>query len=301
MIRRSATRALPRTVRVVGYNDMKELLEGWADLFSDKRPEIQFEFDLPGTKFAPSALAHRESPFAPMGAFMTPSQLEEYRKVRGIGVDPIPLKVAHASLDPAALSGPTAVFVHHSNPVHDIDLAVLSGVLRGDLRTWGDVGATGEWANRTIRIAGVDQGAVIGLFVRDVLLNGGRITDRMASFPQSSDVVRAVGSDPLCIGYAAAMRANPSVRPLGLRTERDHVAVVPNTDAIRNGTYPLDRFLVIYLSMPASAVGAEFVGVALSEQGQRVVENSSLGYIPLSSSEVVTEMERLRKAVVAEP
>ncbi len=65
---------------VVGYNDMRDLLEALVPLFAAAHPDIRIRLDLPGTRFAPAALARGESVFAPMGAEFTPTQLAEYRR-----------------------------------------------------------------------------------------------------------------------------------------------------------------------------------------------------------------------------
>ena len=91
-------------VKVVGYNDMREMLEAMTPIFTKVHPGIRFEWDLKGTRFAPAALAAGVSAFAPMGAEFTPSQLADFRRVTG--EEPLAVRVAHASVDLRALSGP---------------------------------------------------------------------------------------------------------------------------------------------------------------------------------------------------
>ena len=66
-------------ITVIGYNDMREMLEATVSAFSTMHPDVRFRLDLPGTRFGPAALAKGLSAFAPMGALFTPPQLEEYR------------------------------------------------------------------------------------------------------------------------------------------------------------------------------------------------------------------------------
>ena len=115
---------------VVGYNDMRDMLEALVPLFAAAHPDIRIRLDLPGTRFAPSALAKGESAFAPMGAEFTPAQLAEYRAA--VGADPLEFRVAHASLDPHALSGPLAVFVHRDNPLASVTVDQLRRVYTGE-------------------------------------------------------------------------------------------------------------------------------------------------------------------------
>src|SRR6266576_2459030 len=45
---------------VVGYNDMRDMLEALLPLFAAAHPDIRIGLDLPGTRFAPAALARGE-------------------------------------------------------------------------------------------------------------------------------------------------------------------------------------------------------------------------------------------------
>src|ERR1700681_4560026 len=56
---------------VVGYNDMRDILEALVPLFAAAHPDIRIRLELPGTRFAAAALARGESVFAPMGAEFT--------------------------------------------------------------------------------------------------------------------------------------------------------------------------------------------------------------------------------------
>jgi phosphate transport system substrate-binding protein len=118
-------------VVVVGYNDMREILNSMASTFSAKHRPVRFRFDLPGTRYAPAALAKGQSAFAPMGALFTPSQLADYRGVTSS--EPLAIRIAHASLDPRALSGPLAVFVHRDNPIQSLTLAQVARVFAGEV------------------------------------------------------------------------------------------------------------------------------------------------------------------------
>jgi hypothetical protein len=73
--------ALPATVSyldpdgavvVVGYNDMRDILAPLAARFTATHPSIRIALELPGTRFAPAALASGKSALAPMGAESSP-------------------------------------------------------------------------------------------------------------------------------------------------------------------------------------------------------------------------------------
>ncbi len=193
-----------RAIKIVGYNDMRDMLEPLVARFVAAHPGTQIALDLPGTRFAPAALAAGTSALAPMGAEFTPPQLDDYRKIAGD--DPLEFRVAHASLDPRALSGPLGIFVHRDNPMGSLTLVQLARAYAGDASRWGDLGASGDWADRPLHLYGMEPGTALAHFMQKSALGGKPLAREMKGFPQSADVVRRVGDDPLALGFAAAMR-----------------------------------------------------------------------------------------------
>ncbi|SDR90720.1 substrate-binding domain-containing protein [Opitutus sp. GAS368] len=263
---------------VIGYNDMEQMLEMLGTRFAALHPDIRFALTLKGTRTAPPALARSESAFAPMGAEFSPEQLADYRAVTGS--EPRMFRVAHASLDPVALSGPLAIIVHRDNPLTVLTLAEVADIFSG----------------RTVRglhPCGLLPTTALGLFMRQRTMAGGNFGEGFKGFPQSRDVVEAVAADPQAIGFAAAMRAMPGVKILAL-APGSGVPPVPLTDeTIRSGRYPLDRFLLIYTRQSLEPVVREYLRFILSREGQEAIARGTLGYLPLNAAELATERAKL--------
>ena len=284
--------ALPAApVRIVGYNDMHDLLEPIVRRFMAAHPGVAIELDLPGTRFAPAALATGESALAPMGAEFTPPQLADYR-LRA-GGDPVAFRVAHASLDARALSGPLAVFVHQDNPLPSLSLAQLHRVFSGAVRTWGELGLTGAWSQEPIAIYGLQGGTALAHEMRRRTLGEADFAPALRGFPQSAQVVERVGQDLRGIGFAAAMRATSEVRALPLAPSDGAPPVAPTVDNLIAGRYPLDRPLLIYARPPLSPFAREFLRLVLSREGQQAVADTPQRYLPLSAAEAAEELAKL--------
>jgi phosphate transport system substrate-binding protein len=280
------------TVSVVGYNDMAAMLGKMAELFNASHPGLRIRLDLPGTRFAPAALAAGKSAFAPMGAEFTPDQLADYRAKTGEGA-PLAIRVAHASMDPRALSGPLAVFVHGDNPLQSLSMAAVVCVFSGACMVWGDVGAQGDWAQRPIHVHGLARDRVLALDFQQQALQGAAYTAHMVGFAQSAEVVAKLAADPLAIGFAAAMRATPGVRTLALAAGPGQAPVLPTAESITANQYPLDRHLLIHVRQPLNPVAREFLRLALSREGQQAVADSPQGYLPLSAADAAKELAKI--------
>lgn len=280
-------------VRVVGYNDMRDLLEALATRFNEAHPGITFELDLRGTRYAPAALARGASAFAPMGAVFTPGQLADYRRQQPL--DPACFRVAHASLDPAALSGPLAVFVNEDNPLQSLSLEQLRGVFAGAVRTWGELGLAAPWAGRAITGYGLREGTALWHEFSALVMGEEDMAPTVTWLPQSAEVVDRVVSDPGGIGFAAAMRVKPGARVVPLRPRPDDQSVLPTRTTLAEGRYPLDRFLYICVTRPMPAVAREFLRLMLSRDGQQAVAATPQRYIPLSATDAAAEHTRLAR------
>jgi phosphate transport system substrate-binding protein len=278
-------------VVVVGYNDMREILNAMAATFSATHRRVRFRFDLPGTRYAPAALAEGRSAFAPMGALFTPSQLQDYQRITGS--EPLVVRIAHASLDPRALSGPLAVFVHRDNPIPSITLAQVAKVFSGEVTHWRDLGLGGEWGGRSINAYGLQPGTALAFELQQAVMPNRNFGARVVGVPQSAEVADRIAVDPSAIGFAAAMRARPGVRVLAIAANERAEPVPLTCESIVAGHYPLDRYLLIYLPRPIPPVAREFVRFALSREGQQAVAASPQRYLPLSARDAAAELAKL--------
>lgn len=280
-------------IHIVGYNDMREMFDAFVARYAAAHPGTRFQLELTGTRAAPPALAANTSALAPMGAEFTPQQLVDYRQATH-GETPLEFRVAHAALDPRALSGPLAVFVHADNPLHSLTLAQLALAYTGKATHWRDLGVQGALADRPIHLYAMEPDTPLALSFFGRILGAASPAKPIAQFHQSREVVEHVGDDVAAIGFAAAMRATGKVRALALAARPGESAVLPTEDSIRQGSYPLDRCLLIYARAPLSAFAREFLSLVLSREGQQIVADTPQHYLPLSAGEAANERAKLR-------
>jgi phosphate transport system substrate-binding protein len=286
-----------RAISIVGYNDMQEMLESLDELFERSHPDVHFALTLKGTRTAPAALAAGRSLLAPMGAQFQPDQLAAYRRV--VGSDPIAFRIAHDSLDPRARSGPLVIFVSAANPLSGLTLAQLEQIYTASHRRlrWGLLGLSGHLASRPIHFYGLAATTPLGRFMRQHALAGRPFARPFIGLPESAEVVREVGDDPLGIGFAAINHVTPAVRIVPLsRRAGERPSRASRADLLA-GRYPLDRYLLIYVRIPPRGrldpMAREYLRLALSPEGQRAIASGHLGYLPLSGAEADAERAKL--------
>lgn len=284
-------------IRVVGYNDMDEMMGTLAARFEELYPALGLDLDLRSTRSGPPALSDGSSAFAPMGAEFTEADRIVFRA--RWNSEPVPIRIAHASLKPGAISSPTAIFVHRSNPLQRISLTAARQIFvrgaKAPLRDWGGLGMRGL-AGRAIHPVGMAEGTALGLFLLGGPLSGAGFVADYDGRAQSREVVAAVATDPLAIGLANLSNARPEIRALTIVDERG-LAVPPTEEAVRSGRYPLDRHLLIYVRRDPDGqvepVARSFLALVLSCEGQQIIAGGTRGYLPLNPR----ELERERKTV----
>jgi phosphate transport system substrate-binding protein len=319
----------PPTFPIIGYNDMAGIVAGCDELYARDHPSTVFTLALKGTRTAPLALASGQSLLAPMGAEFSDAELAQYRALAGS--EPVALRVAHASLNPVALSGPIGIYVARDNPLHSLTVGQVNAVFtRGRSMVWGDLGLTGEWAARPIEPIGLGRNTALGIYMQRKALaapNGIGNTqaqpgehDRgpQASVPytessqllappphgrdlmgllQSAAVVAAVGQHPFSIGFASANRVTPRVKLLSIAPAANAAPVECTAANVQAGRYPYDRFLFIYLRRNhAGAIepaAAAYVRLMLSPSGQNAIAAAQPGYLPLDPAEITQQLARL--------
>jgi phosphate transport system substrate-binding protein len=133
----------------------------------------------------------------------------------------------------------------------------------------------------------------LALSLQQSAMHGRGFGKAMTGFPQSREVVARLAFEPLGIGFAAGMRASEAVRAVAIAAGEHDVPVALTPEHVAAGTYPLDRFLLIYVQRPISPLARDFLMLMLSKQGQDAVAGSPQGYIPLSAREAAAERAKL--------
>lgn len=283
-------------IRIVGYNDMRWMLEALDQRFTRLFPGTHFKLTLPGTRSAPAALAKGTSLFAPMGATFSKSELSAYRRRTGSG--PLRFAVAHAALDPRARSSPLAIFVNRANPLRVIDTRALRMVFTSPGRiTWSQLGLGGRWAALAVAPCGLAADTALGRFMRAQLLDKRPYAASYLGFHESRAVLRHVASNRNALCFADLNQANDRVRALSIRLAEGGVSTGSRQDII-SGRYPLDRYLYIYTRAPdhyRNRLVCRYLRMVLSDAGQRIISQARPGYLPLSHRQRTGERKRLNR------
>lgn len=279
-------------LKSVGSDTMNNEMTLWAEGFRRFYPNVKIEIEGKGSTTAPPALTEGTSHFGPMSRAMKEQEIDQFEA--RYGYKPTEVRTSIDML---------AVYVHRDNPLKSLSLqqvdAIFSKSRRGgyskDIKTWGDLGLTGEWAQKPISLYGRNSASgTYGYFKENALFKGD-YKDTVKEQPGTSSVVQAVATDRFGIGYGGIgyKTADVIAVPLSLKSGGNAFDTTP--DNAYNGSYPLARFLYVYVNRsPTGALEPlrrEFLKYVLSRSGQEAVVKD--GYLPLPAKIVQDERSKL--------
>jgi phosphate transport system substrate-binding protein len=267
----------------VGSDTLNNLMTFWAELFGKYYPNAKLQIEGKGSSTAPPALIAGTAQLGPMSREMKGSEIDQFEKK--YGYKPTALRTSVDAL---------AVFVNKDNPIKCLGLDQVDAVFsksrrrgaKDDVTTWGQLGLTGEWASRPISLYGRNSASGTYGFFKEHTLKNGDYKDSVKEQPGSASVVQGVTVDRFAIGYSGIGYATAGVRAVPL-TEKDGGKCVDATaDNSYNGSYPLARFLYVYVNKapgkPLDPLVREFVRLVLSRDGQEEVIKD--GYFPIPAA-----------------
>ena len=275
----------------VGSDTLNNLMTFWAETFNKFYPNVKIQIEGKGSSTAPPALISGTAQLGPMSRPMKGTEIDTFEKK--FGYKPTGLRSAVDAL---------AVFVNKDNPIKCLTMEQVDAIFsksrryghKGDIKTWGQLGLTGDWANRPISLFGRNSASGTYGFFKDHALKNGDYKDEVKEQPGSASVVQGVAVDRYAIGYSGIGYTTPDVRAVPLTEKEGGTCVEATAAHAYSGKYPLSRFLFVYVNRAPGKrldpLTREFVGLVLSKEGQGVVIKD--GFFPIPNAVAKEELSK---------
>lgn len=305
-------------IRIWGHGSFKSdfmgrVVRAWADGFGAQQPGATLENHMYGTASAIGALYTGAADVALLGEEISPAAERAFERVKHY--PPLEIDIATGSLDVPYFDYAHVVFVQEDNPLARLTLRQLDAVFgaehrRGprNVRTWGELGLTGAWANRRIQPYGWKD-LDFSLFIEGAVLGGShRWNDELREFAHDrradgsqydagQQIVDALAADRYGIAISSLHYANPHVKALALARADDGPYYAPAVANLVAQTYPLVRIVPAFVDRPPGRPleprVREFLRYLLSREGQAALSRET-GYLPLGDAAIGAQLEKLR-------
>jgi len=286
------TSGVSGNINSVGSDTMNNMMTLWAEAFLKMYPNVKVQVEGKGSSTAPPALIAGTSQFGPMSRAMRATEVDQFEAKYGF--KPTQLRTSYDAL---------AVYVNKDNPLEKLTLAQVDAAFsktrrRGykqNVTTWGQLGLTGDWANRPISLYGRNSASGTYGFFKEHSLNNGDYKDSVKEQPGSASVVQGVTEDRFGMGYSGIGYKTSGVKVVALATKDGDPFSAGSYEDVKSGKYPLNRFLYIYINRapgrPLDPLVKEFSKFIFSKEGQEVVLKD--GYLPLPAAIAKQELAKL--------
>jgi phosphate transport system substrate-binding protein len=285
-------------IKSVGSDTLNIEMTLWAKGFKDLYPGVNIEIEGKGSATAPPALLQGLAHFGAMSRPMTAEEIDAFETKYGYKASGF--RVAVDAL---------AVYVNKDNPIRCLTLQQLNRIFSstykvaggGNIKTWGDVGLTGEWAAMPISLYGRNSISGTYEFFRATALNNGDYKDDVKQQPGSEAVVRGVANDRSAIGYSGLDYRTNEVRTVPLASYNGGKCYDTSAEATYSGNYPIARYLYVYLNKKPNEqidpLCSEFIKYIVSREGQTQTEMA--GDYPITNAIREEDLNRLGISALA--
>lgn len=310
-------------IRSWGSPQLSGLMKYWEAGFRKYQPKVCFEDTLKGTASAQFGMQVNVADLALSTRQIFP--YEYYGIYRRSQLRPVEIAVATGSYDVPGDAAALGIFVNKDNPLSRLTLKQLDGIYgdqrtggwqqlewvtqvarskKENIRTWGQLGLTGAWADKPIHVygpPGLFPGGV-SYFQSKVMGGADTWNESLQEFNDRKLMMMALSKDAYGIAYAAMAYKTAQVKSLALAETQRGPYVALTKANVANRTYPLARLAYIYFA-PDRPNGdpadpkvdpkvKEFLLYILSRQGQRDVLREG-DCLPLTKEVVREQLKKL--------
>ena len=278
----------------IGSDSLNNLMTLWAEEYKRIYPNVNIQIQGAGSSTAPPALAEGTANFGPMSRPMNAKEIEAFEKKHGYKPTAVPVAI-----------DALAVYVNKDNPIKGMSMAQVDAIFSptrkcgapADITKWGQVGMTGEWADRAIALYGRNSVSGTYGYFKEHGLCKGDFKKNVAEQPGSASVVHSVTGQLHAIGYSGIGYKTSGVRAIPLAKKDGAPFVEADPKHAIDGSYPLSRVLYVYVNkkpnQPLSPLEREFFKLVLSKQGQTVVVKD--GYVPMPAKMAADALAEITK------
>jgi phosphate transport system substrate-binding protein len=250
-------------ITVKGSDTMVILAQRWAEQYMQAHPDVTVQVTGGGSGTGISALINGTTDICNSSRPMKNSERDKLKQRFGsLGVE---IKCAQDGL---------SLYVNEANPVTELTLQQIKEIYTGNVTNWKAFGGP----DQRIILYSRENNSGTYVYFKDNVLEGDDFSPSAQNMPGTASVVNAVAKDRAGIGYGGAAYAK-GIKEVKVKKDAGSTAYAPTLESIKNGTYPIARYLYMYLRNRPTGEIKKYVDWILSDDGQKVVKD--VGYFPI--------------------
>jgi phosphate transport system substrate-binding protein len=249
-------------ITVKGSDTLVILSQKWAEVYMKKNPGASIQVTGGGSGVGIAALINGSTDIANASRPMKASEIDKLKqRYNTLGVE-----------IPCAKDGIT-VYLNKANPVAELTVRQIGDIFAGKITNWKQVGGP----DADIKLYGRESSSGTFGFFKDNVVKGD-YSPSCQTLPGTAAIVNAVKKDKYSVGYGGAAYAE-GVKDCKVKKDDKSPAYAPTAETIKNRTYPISRYLYMYLKSRPTGETKKFIDWILSPEGQNLI--ASVGYFPV--------------------
>lgn len=249
-------------ITVKGSDTMVILSQKWAEIYMKKNPGTTIQVTGGGSGVGIAALINGSTDIANSSRPIKPAELEK-----------IKVKYNKSSIQIACAKDGLSVFLNKANPVNELTIDQLGAIFSGKITNWKQVGGP----DAKIQLYGRESSSGTFEFFKEHVVKTD-FAPTCQTLPGTAAIINAVKKDKFGIGYGGAAYAE-GVKDCKVKKDAKSKGVLPTAATIKNKTYPISRYLFMYLKEKPTGETKKFIDWILSAEGQKVIVE--VGYYPV--------------------
>lgn len=251
-----------KKVTIKGSDTMVILTQKWAEVYMKKNPGVSIQVTGGGSGVGLAALINGSTDIANSSRPIKSTELEKLKaKYGSLGVE---IRCAKDGL---------SVFLNKGNTVSELTVQQLGDIFSGKITNWKEVGG----ADAKIQLYGRESSSGTFEFFKDHVVKTD-FSPSCQTLPGTAAIVNAVKKDKYSIGYGGSAYAE-GVKDCKVKKDVKTKGVLPSIATVKNNSYPITRYLYMYMKSKPKGEAKAFIDWILSPSGQDLLEE--VGYYPL--------------------
>ena len=275
------------------------LVNRWIGAFRKYYPEVNIDVAPPyAGSLGAIELVKEKLDFVFVSRELKPDDIKDFRGK--FGYDPLSVPISGGAYRHYGLLDAMAFFVHKDNPVEKLSFDQLDALYsatrhRGGqmITKWGQLGLTGEWADKPINLYGIKPWNGFEEFIRQRVLSVGNKRGEWRDDIKFDKVVfpvaARVAGDRYGVGYSGIAYLDAGVKVIMVGESSNGPFHAPTYENVALARYPLSRLIFFNTNKtpakPLNPAIEEFLRFILSREGQQLVLDHAI-YMPLRAEQV---------------
>jgi phosphate transport system substrate-binding protein len=261
--------AVAGSMQIKGSDTMVNLGQAWAEAFNKIHRGVTIAVTGGGSGTGIAGLINGTCDIAESSRAITE---REKKLAAAKGTVPVEYRVAIDGI---------AVVVHPSNPVTRLTIDNLRDIFMGRTGNWKVL--AGE--DRKIVVLSREVNSGTHVFFKEHVLRKGNPTGAeefspdCLLMPSSQAIADEVAQNPNAIGYYGMGYISPKQKVIAVARDPSGNYVEPTIQAVKDGTYPISRPLLLYTRSEPRGTIKEFIDFVFSDEGQKIVKK--IDFVPV--------------------